>query len=501
MRGMKTMVWIACAGLVIGSQALCLEIPKDIPKTDLDLYLQRHHIGMGVKVTVSPLKLPDVPGFKPVTMADLPDFSADVEQKVTKKGKVHVNGLVSTVNYEQYPGREVKNERKLKVKPSGFKKEVEVRTFWQPGKAPLAVTILGFGQRADDKNARTWQADLFNAGNHVLSFDSIIRNNMNRASGHGVAGNIWIEGQLCTRIIQAVLKATDKDTGKPFSDRVSSIRIVGFSYGGNLALQALRDPRVRNWTVDRVLLVSTPVDFRRTAQLFDLYNMVDASHFSTLSLAKMLSGYTPKGNEPTEREKSLMRGGLGYVFHGDVALIFEDNAKRYTPELRAELRAFSSSDAAKAHRKAELARQKARFERARDLLESRKDTLAKEVYKESRRNLEEEDKARRLFASIRLDDYRNWTFKHGRVLLWRRYWDARNDYSDLGRLKVLMKGAPNFVQVVIAEDDPLNQPEDLQVLKRELKAPQLLLIPHGGHLGMSGTKWFQALMAKFFAVK
>ena len=62
-----------------------------------------------------------------------------------------------------------------------------------------------------------------------------------------------------------------------------------------------------------------------------------------------------------------------------------------------------------------------------------------------------------------------------------------------------MKGAPNFVQIVIAEDDPLNEPEDVEDLKREIKAPQLLLLPYGGHLGFSGTQWFKTMMAKFFA--
>lgn len=103
------------------------------------------------------------------------------------------------------------------------------------------------------------------------------------------------------------------------------------------------------------------------------------------------------------------------------------------------------------------------------------------------------------YIKKKMDDSNHWTFKGFFSLLCNPYWEAKGDYSDFGRLKKLLNGAPNFVQVVIADDDPLNTPEDLAQVKEALKEPQLLLIPHGGHLGYTGTQWFQTLMAKFFA--
>jgi predicted alpha/beta-fold hydrolase len=506
MRLFKLAVWVVLAGCALQVQAMSLQdVPKDIPKTDLDLYMAKHEIQIGPKVAVPPLALPDVPGFKPVTMADLPDFSADVERKTTKTGKVTSSGLLSTINYGEFPERKVEGDREVKLKLlpalTGFKEEMEVRTYWQPGKAPLAVTLLGFTQACNDHNARAYQADLFNAGNHVLSFDSMLRNNMNRATGHGAVGNIVLEGQMCAQIIDSVMRMKDPATGAPFRDRISSVRLVGFSYGGNLMLQAMRDPRVKDWPVDRALVVSTPVDFLRTSQLFDLYDLADGTHFSKMSLAKLLKGYTPKDDVISAREQSLMRAGLGYSFHGDISLIFEDNLKRYMPDLKDQLKAFSDQPEVFEHREQELTRIKERTTKLLADLEARKGGMDEKEYKELRRDLEEELTARRQFASTRLDDVARWTFKYGRFLLVRPYWDVKADHSDFGRLSELLNGAPNYVQVVIAEDDPLNVTEDLQAFKATMKAPQLLMIPYGGHLGMSGTKWFQAMMAKYFAAK
>src|SRR4029077_19901047 len=89
------------------------------------------------------------------------------------------------------------------------------------------------------------------------------------------------------------------------------------------------------------------------------------------------------------------------------------------------------------------------------------------------------------YVKKKFDDLDDWSFKHFIFLLCRPYWELKANYSDFGRLRELMNGAPNYVQIVIAEDDPLNTPEDLALVKKALTKDQLLLIPHGGHLGYS----------------
>lgn len=489
-------VWMACI-----VAAGCYAAEQHAPESDLELYLQIYKPHLGEMIEVPPMESKDIPAFKPVTMSQLPDFQQDMEMRCTKSGKCNSCGLLCTINFDQFEARKLQGERKVFVPKANteFKEDIEVRTFLHPGKAPLAVTLLGFGQASDDRNARAWQADLYHAGNHVLSFDSLIRNNMNRAIGHGVAGNILEEGRLTARIIHAFLATRDPETGGTFRDRVTSVRLLGASYGGNIALQTMREPSSAIWPLDRVLIISTPVDFQNTTVLFDKYYREDRSKFGKLSLARLLGGFTPNGDEPSEKELSLMRAGIGYSFHGDFVSISKDNMERYMPNLKQRLRDVAGSPEFENHRRQQLDLLKANNESYKNTLQEMRQQLGNSEYNALKEDNDARYKNQQEYIKKKLDDLSHWTFKSYFSMLCQPYWEAKGDYSDYGRLKKLMAGAPNFVQVVIAEDDPLNDPEDLHELKQALKEPQLLLIPHGGHLGYSGTRWFQALMAKFFA--
>ena len=489
------LAWMAC----IAVRCAAGDLPA--PENDLDLYLQRNRPDVGEKLVVPRLECEDIPGFKPITMGDLPDLQHDIEMHCTKHGKINSCGLLCTINYDQFESRKLEGERKIFISKSltEFRADIEVKAFWQQGKAPLAVTLLGFGQTCDDRNARAWQADLYRAGNHVLSFDSLIRNNMNRAIGQGVAGNIAEEGRLTARIINAFLATPDPEHGGTYRDRISSVRLLGASYGGNIALQTLREPSSSIWPLDRVLVISTPVDFLHTTFLFDKYYREDRSRFGKLSLARLINGFTPDNDDPSEKELSLMRAGIGYSFHSDFISITKDNMERYMPKLKQRLHDFDESPECESHRKEQLELLKSNYEQQKIVLAERKNQMSSREFDALKDDFEARFSNQRDYIKRRMDDLNHWTFKNYFFLLCRPFWEAKGDDSDFGRLKNLMNGAPNFVQVVVSEDDPLNNPEDLAELKQALKEPQLLLLPHGGHLGFTGTQWFQTLMSKFFA--
>src|SRR5260370_15202063 len=91
-----------------------------------------------------PIGLKSIDGFKPIFMNDLPRFSDEVEQVVTKTGLVHCNGLVATINYEEFKKRapDAHDESiTLRAKETGFSKDVKVKLYRQQGKAPLPVTL------------------------------------------------------------------------------------------------------------------------------------------------------------------------------------------------------------------------------------------------------------------------------------------------------------------------------------------------------------------------
>jgi predicted alpha/beta-fold hydrolase len=62
----------------------------------------------------------------------------------------------------------------------------------------------------------------------------------------------------------------------------------------------------------------------------------------------------------------------------------------------------------------------------------------------------------------------------------------------------LLGEAPAFTQVVVAADDPLSRPEEIRALQQHFPEPRVLVLPHGGHQGYSGTRWLKSLLTQTF---
>jgi len=455
--------------------------------------------------TFQPIGLKSIDGFKPIFMNDLPRFSDEVEQVVTKTGLVHCNGLVATINYEEFKKRSPDAHDEsitLRAKETGFSKDLKVKLYRQQGKAPLAVTLLGFGQSCDDKIARAWQAYLYEAGCHVLSFDSLITNNMNECTGCGVAGNILEESRVVAKIIDAVLASEMKDQKEgTFASDVTSVRLLGTSYGGCLALECLRQPQASTWPIDRCLVLSIPINMGAAAQRLDKFSREDKPFFGKMSLMKLLHGFTPKHGLPDEKEEALMRAGLGYVFHGDLASLAQSNIKRYYPELPKKLDAWCSQPDQKQQQSDMLAACEARQHQEEKDLEAEYKDRTKDEYEKARDDMKARHKIQMNVCKRQPNDISEWTFQDYVFLLMKPYWKIKRGVNAPVTLENLLKGAPNFVQVFVAEDDPLNDPDELKSLRTRLAEPQLGIMPHGGHLGYTGTHWCESLVTEFFKSK
>ena len=451
---------------------------------------------------LAPIDLPDVAGFKPLTLPELPDLGEETESKVTKSGRVNVNGLVSTINYESFKKRnlDVKEESLvLSAQETGFAHEISVRLLMQPSNAPMAVTLLGFGQSCNERLPQAWKTYLYNSGCHVLSFDSLIRNNMNEATGHGVAGNFVEESRIAGQIIDAVLNHHRKEGS--IRDQVSSVRLLGTSYGGLLSLEVLRLPQAKTWPVDRCLILSMPLNMGTASKRLDTFAREDRPMFGKLSLAKLLGGYTPKNEMPTPEEESLMRAGLGYCFHGDLHNLAKSNIKRYDPNLVERLRAWEQRPDQQEMGKEMQQTLESRQADEMKALEQEYAGKSKSELDQARDELKAKHKIQRMVNKREPGDIGNWNFQDYVFLLLKPYWKLKRGTTTPVTMADLMAGAPNFCQCVVAADDPLNDPKELTEMQEKLPSPRMVVIPHGGHLGFAGTHWVETLIGQFFGSK
>ena len=352
------------------------------------------------------------------------------------------DGLYATVTAMQsFKKPELRDEKKFILKHiDGFKKEMPVRVLLQPEPAPLAVIFLGLTSRSKDPLARLWQSQLFEAGCHVLVFDSMFRSSFNEKSGHGVAGHMEMEAWLAANIIRAFLDHPE------VSGKVTKVGLVGTSYGGILALnfaKLAKEGRVKV-VPDRVLVFSPPVSMQISAMILDKFYDEDRRKHGLLEMFK-LKGAEPQFGKPVPFSQSLMRAGIGYVFHEDLADAVACSKSLYNFELP----------------------------------EPPKD--------EKKAN----DKNQRQFVRfIEQVVYPYWQ-KNKRV-------NALEDLWAYGDLYKLLQAAPDSVHCVLTADDPLNDPILLKYIQRDIPHSKLTVLPCGGHLGYVGCKWSHQRVLQLF---
>ncbi len=351
------------------------------------------------------------------------------------------DGLYATLTaMTSFKVPELKEEKMYNLAVLGFKKDMEVRAMIHDEPAPLVVILLGLASKSKDPLARLWEKQLFDAGFHVMTFDSIFRSSFNRRSVHGVAGNLQMESYVCGNVLAAFKEHAD------IKGRVTKLYLLGASYGGILALNydKLAKEGSIKWAPDRVLAVSPPISMKVSAALLDKMYDEDRPKFGYIALWRM------KDHEPVERGKpipfsdSQMRAGIGYVFHRDL----EDAVAVSKDVYHYELPEAPSSE--------------------------------KGV-----------DKNRYAFTR----------FIEGVVF---PYWKDKNrvgsldDLWSFGDIDKLINGCPNNCRVITTADDPLNDKVLLKYMQRDVSPEKLTVLPRGGHLGFLGTNWAKTTILDYF---
>lgn len=335
-------------------------------------------------------------------------------------------------------------EQRIKLKDvEGFKQSAKVRMLLQPGRAPLAVLLLGLTTDGKAPLAKLWQAQLYEAGCHVLTFDSVFRPSFNSVSRHGVPGHLETEALVVDRLVAALLK------DPAVAGKVSEIGLLGASYGGMLALNyaILAEAGKTSVKPSRVLVFSPPVSMRSGSRLLDDYAEKDRPQFTLTQLGK-LGGHRPvAAGEAVPFSDSLMRGGIGYMFRQDIEEAAESAQELYGKSLPPEPVRVGGGGS----------------------------------YEEGRR----------IFTRY---------VEHVAYPYWREQGKVRNldELWAMGDLRQLLPRTPAGVAVCLAADDPLNEAKELEELRGLAPAGRLKVLPRGGHLGFVSSRWAKARVQALF---
>ncbi len=364
------------------------------------------------------------------TVKPVPGYVFDIE-----------DGLYATIATERFPKPKIVHEKKTKLKPEGFAKDIEVRVLWAARGSPLVVLIPGLLNSGSDKEIQLWMAYLHDAGFHVLTFDSPFLPSFNDRSRHGVGGNLREEAKVVASLIQAFLDHP-KTKG-----RVTQLGLVGLSYGGTLALNIARLAAENRVSIhpQRILAFSPPVKMQTASRILDGFYAENRWDYTLLNLARDLSDLKPvsKG-QPVPFCVSEMRAGIGAMFRVGLAdvVIFDDR-----------------------------------------------------VYELGRLPDGHDD--------YRRDVAETWTFVQFMEGMALPYWSQRTtcsaaEFWAAGDLAELVKACPDTVHVIMTADDPLNDPMELEEFLESVNVSRRTILPHGGHLGYANTEWVKVRIAKLF---
>lgn len=365
---------------------------------------------------------------------DLPPYDYQIE-----------NGLLATVTALNFDKPDVRNEKSMSLKKvEGCAKDMEVQVMWQNGQAPLAVLLLGFTSRSKSPMAQIWKSQLYASGCHVMTMDSPFLPSFNRRSRHGVAGNLEMEAQLAGNVIAAFLKTNDAKA------KVTKFGIVGGSYGAYLALNIASMAKAGKIPVipERVLALSPPVKVKTAADMLDKFHREDRWNYELTQLAGDLQGLTPAKGLKANFPDSELRAGIAAAFRLDLSEI-----TLYTDE------AYKLK-----------------------ILPYQNDT---------------DDSRKASYADA-------WTFNRYLDEMCYPYWQSKGKVNslqqlmDMGDVRLLIQKAPEGVLTVIADDDPMNDPAELAVLKASVPSSKLIVLPRGGHMGYISSKWSEALIQSLF---
>lgn len=328
----------------------------------------------------------------------------------------------------------------------GFRSPMPIRTVMQPYEAPLVVVLLGAEGRSGDPMPKLWFTWLSEAGFHVLSFNSTLDADFITSCGRGVSGNIANEAECARDIIGAFLKLPN------VQGRVKQVAVVGMSYGGIQALligKMAAEKKV-DFPIDSIKAFSPPIDMMRAAEFIDRWWREDRWKYTLPQIYLAVAKHkVVTDGSCVPLDDKLMRAGVSASFRVPFVDVVEVNDDIYRLHVR------PASDFG-------------------ELSLGRREYAATYGFTRFMRDC----------------TYPHWKDKLGLA--------SFSELNAVARLTNVVPLQPAFVETIIANDDPLNRPEDLEELKRVSGSARLTILDGGGHLGYIGHRWAKAKLQGVF---
>lgn len=323
-----------------------------------------------------------------------------------------------------------------------------VKAVIQDHPAPLVVVLLGIGGRPDGDFNKLWPSWFACAGNHVLFFESTFLQEFNQRSQHGVNGNLFAETELAAGIIDAFLHQT------PVEGQVTKIGIVGMSYGGMeaLILGGMAQEKKLHFEIAAIQSYSPPIRIQTSARIIDGWYAETYGKYTLVELLKLYS-LKPDPSDPTLGvPEDKLKAAVSASFRTELPSLIAYNDRNYR------------------------------------------------LHKLPRGGDFDDQYVREDYAS-------RWTLTKFAYDMSYPYWQEKLKLPSLdpliqaAELPALISKQPATTEVIIAQDDPLDAPEDMAAFKTFAQGKRVTILPRGGHLGYIAADWTKTKLLALFEAK
>ncbi len=340
----------------------------------------------------------------------------------------------------------------MKVLLTGAKAPMEIQYFLQPQPRPLVIIVNGTFSKAQNLYAEMLESTYIRAGYNVVTFDSFFSRRFLLETQYGAPGNFKAEAEIAGRIVSMFLKQPG------ISDKVSDIGVVGLSYGGAVALQmALLDQSKQlPFKLARVQVYSIPVSFQNAFRILDEFEAQPYSYDTIIPI--VLKANKRHQAMPDDTTVEMLQKVIGRSFRLDLPETVESVDRIYFNTIKKnrasalETNYLGDGQAAIMDRESEAS-----------------------------------SVSFRAFFASWLAPY--W---HGTSRV------SAEDLLAMGELSQLLPQLSDKVQIVIAQNDPLNVPGSIDALSKIKTGAKLILQKSGGHLGFLETDAIAQIAAGMF---